>query len=102
MDTDLINWVGVRLRFLGSLLTLPEFGWSFQRFCTLIDFSHQMMCSGAMSHEITPIRGLQVAKSFLVIFCNETKSIGPLGFNEFFLVFCVIFPFFYVNASQLH
>jgi hypothetical protein len=41
------------------------------------------MSSGAMSHEITPIRGLQVAKSFLVNFCDETKSIGPLGFNQF-------------------
>jgi hypothetical protein len=40
MDADLINWVGVRLRFLGSLLTLPECGWSFQRLCALIDFPH--------------------------------------------------------------
>jgi hypothetical protein len=41
MDMDLITWVGMRLRFLGSLLKLPDSGWSFHRLCNLVDYSHK-------------------------------------------------------------
>lgn len=90
MDTDLINWVGgVCLRFLGSLLTFPEFGWSFQRLCSLMISHARMMCSGAVSYELIPIERLAGGSKLLSGFCDKETSMEHLASIDFdtFLIF---------------
>lgn len=73
MDSDMTNWVGVRLRLLGSLLTLPEFGWSFQSLCPLMVTNTRTLSSGTVSYEHISIERLARGSKIVCDFCDRNR-----------------------------